>query len=162
MVKIPGRISKKFLNMTFAGSSVEFSSENIMHNIWFMYVQRVSKRLKTCDIIFYDGEKRIEFTTEQTNLEKILDVADCPVYIGGLDPLPWKKLMREAKKHKWQREDWQHMFEEPESESSDSDDDWKPPSESEEDSDFSDDEEPAAKRPCLHAEEQTCPDSKSE
>ena len=128
MSQIKGRISKKFLDMVFTGTSVDFlsggESVNKMDDIWFVYLQRVSKRLKTCDVVFFDGQNIVEFTTDQTNIEEITDTATCPVYFGGLDPLPWKKLKREADKYKWQREDWQHMFEEPEL-SSDSESDWQ-------------------------------------
>ena len=159
MSKISGRIGKKFLDCSFSDSEVVFKEKDKIHNqmtdIWFIYFQRISKRLKTCDAVLFDGKELIEFTTSQKNLEDISDKATCPVYFGGIDPLPWKRLMREANKHKWQREDWQHMFEEPPPESdSDSDGDWKPPSESESEEEVSDDDdEPTAKRPCRREDE---------
>jgi len=166
---IKGRISTKQTNMIFTGTSVEFSSGTVskMNDIWFVYFQRVSKRLKTCDAIFCDGQHLIEFTTEQKNIEELTDAAKCPVYFGGLDPMPWKKLMREASTHKWQREDWQHVLEEPEEESEDSDEDWTLPSDSEDSEDseeednFSDDA-PPSKKLCRRLEEQTSRDSESE
>ena len=81
--------------------------------------------------------------------------------------MPWKKLMREASTHKWQREDWQHVLEEPEEESEDSDEDWTLPSDSEDSEDseeednFSDDA-PPSKKLCRRLEEQTSRDSESE
>ncbi len=113
-----------------------------MSNIWFVYFQRISKSLKTCDAILFDGKEIIEFTTAQKNIDNISDSATCPIYFGGVDPLPWKRMVRDANKHKWQCEDWQHMFEEPEEpEEEDSDAEWKPPSGSESDSEVSDDDD---------------------
>ena len=159
MSTITGRIGKKFLDCSFSDSKAVFKEKDEikkqMVDIWFIYFQRVSKTLKTCDAVLFDGNALIEFTTAQKNIEQISDNATCPVYFGGIDPLPWKRLLREAKKHEWHREDWQHMFEDTVSGSeSDSDGDWNPPSESEEElsdddvSDGDDDEEPVAKRPC--------------
>lgn len=156
MSTITGRIGKKFLDCSFSDSKAVFKEKDEikkqMVDIWFIYFQRVSKTLKTCDAVLFDGNALIEFTTAQNNIEQISDNATCPVYFGGIDPLPWKRLLREAKKHEWHREDWQHMFEDTVSESeSDSDGDWNPPSESESEeelSDGDDDEEPVAKRPC--------------
>lgn len=160
MSKITGRIGKNFLDCLFSDSEVVFKEKDKIHiqmtDIWFIYFQRISKRLKTCDAVLFDGKELIEFTTSQKNIEDISDKATCPVYFGGIDPLPWKRLMREANKHKWQREDWQHMFEEPPPDSeSDSDGDWKPPSESESEEEVSDDDddEPTAKRPCRREDE---------
>jgi len=162
MSKITGRIGKKFLDCSFSDSKAVFKEKdkikNQMADIWFIYFQRISKRLKTCDAVLFDGKELIEFTTSQKNIEDISDKATCPVYFGGIDPLPWKRLLREANKHKWQREDWQHMFEEPpDSDSdSDSDGDWNPPSESEseyEEEVSDDDDEPTAKRPCRREDE---------
>jgi hypothetical protein len=172
MSKITGRIGKFFVDLTFSNSKVVFKekekTKNQMTDIWFIYFQRISKRLKTCDAVMFDGKEIIEFTTSQKNIESISDKATCPVYFGGMDPLPWKRLMREANKHKWQCEDWQHMFEESAHKSeSDSDGDWKPPSDSESDDDesdadesdadesddVSDDDEPVAKRPCRRVDE---------
>ena len=155
--------------MVFTGNSVNFlAGEKIvtkMNDIWFIYLQRISKRLKTCDAIFFDGQNIIEFTTDQTNIEKITDTSICPVYFGGFDPLPWKKMMREADKHKWHREDWQHFFEDSDSDSdSDSDADWKPESDDEPSDDETDeeDDEPPAKKLCQRPSKQTSHDSKSE
>ena len=165
--------------MVFTGTSVDFLSGektvNKMNDIWFVYLQRISKHLKTCDVVFFDGQNIIEFTTEQSNVDEIIDTATCPIYIGGCDPLPWKKLTREANKHQWQREDWQHVFEEPES-TSDSDSEWKPPEDDEDDDDEDDDDEddddddesnneddePPAKKPCRRPAKQTSRDSESE
>ena len=154
---INGRIGKNFVNFTFVDSKVVFKEKDKIHNetadVWFIYFQRISERLKTCDAVLFDGKELIEFTTSQKNIEDISDGAMCPTYFGGIDPLPWKRLLREANKHKWQREDWQHVFEESESESeSDSDGEWKPPSDSEEEV-SDDDDEPTAKRPCHRSDE---------
>jgi len=178
MSKIKGRISKKFLDMVITGTSVDFlageKTVKEMNDIWFVYLQRISQRLKTCDAVFFDGQNIVEFTTEQANVEKIIDAVACPVYIGGLDPLPWKKLIREAIKHKWHREDWQHMFEEPEL-TSESDSEWKPhesdddesdddesDDDESDDDDESNDDEPPLKKLCRRPAKQTSHGSKSE
>ena len=74
--------------------------------------------------------------------------------IGGMDPLPWKKMRKTAEKNNWTIEDWQHVLEDEQSDSgSDSDPEWVPPSEEEDSSEEEDDEkedeeeeEPSAKR----------------
>lgn len=163
MPAFDGRIGKKFVDLTFSEAQVLFKEKDKIHKqmsgIWFIYFQRISKRLKTCDAVLFDGKDLVEFTTAQKNIEEISDGASCPIYVGGADPMPWKRLLREATKHQWQREDWQHMFEDTESESdSESDGDWNPPSDSEyEEDDISDeednDEQPPAKRPCRREDE---------
>lgn len=153
MTDINGRIGTKFVDCLFSDSKVVFKEKDSIHNqmtdIWFVYFQRISKSLKTCDALLFDGEKLIEFTTAQKNIEKITDNVTCPVYFGTIDPLPWKSLMRTAAKHKWQREDWQHAFEDSGS-ASESDAEWKPPTELDSESD---DDEPTAKRPCRREDE---------
>lgn len=158
MSKFNGRIGTKFVDCFFSDSNVVFKEKdnicNQLTDIWFVYFQRISKGLKTCDAVLFDGKELIEFTTAQKNIGKISDGVTCPVYFGGVDPLPWKRFLREAKKHKWQREDWQHMFEDSESSSdSEEDSEWKPESESESEEEVSDDDEPTAKRPCRREDE---------
>ena len=100
--------------------------------------QRVSKRLKTCDVVYIDGRNCHVQTIEQSQMEVIHDNATCPVYDVGLDPLPWKKFAKDAKKHKWQLEDWQHLFEAETESEEDEDAEWRP--DDEEDDDEEDDD----------------------
>tara|TARA_B100001559_G_C16389092_1_gene570297 strand:+ start:145 stop:582 length:438 start_codon:yes stop_codon:yes gene_type:complete len=106
--------------------------------------QRVSKRLKTCDIIFIASSQFLEITIDQNILETVLDNTKCAHYDVGADPLPWKRIHKIALSNNWQLDDWQHYFEY-ESEVDDvSDDDWNPEdheSSSDEDSDEDSDEE---------------------
>ena len=151
MPPVVGRIGKKEVTATFKDGSVTFTYKDAvfksLKQTWFVYFQRVSKRLKTCDAVFFDGDQLTEFSTSQSAIEKIRDEVSCACYVGGLDPLPWKKIVRDAKKHEWDIHDWQHHMEADSSESeSDSDADWVPDNHSEEDDDYSSDDEPEAKR----------------
>ena len=150
-----GRIGKISITLSVTDSEVQFHKNDTLHKemkkVWFVYVQRVSKRLKDCDIIFFDGVTLIEFTTSQEHIDTICDLIQCEVYIGGLDPLPWKRFLRNATKFKWQLEDWQQLFEvEDCEEEDDEDEEWKPGSESsdddEESSDEDEDERPAKRQ----------------
>lgn len=167
MSSVVGRIGKKEVTVTFNGGSVTFKHKNStvkrVEKAWFVYFQRVSKRLKTCDAVFFDGNELTEFSTSQSSIEKIRDEVNCACYVGGLDPLPWKKIVRDAKKHEWDIHDWQHHMEADSSESEpDSDADWVPDNvDSEDDEDDSSDDEPEAKRRRV-AVEQSDLDSESE
>lgn len=165
MTSIQGRIGKKDVILSFKDESIIFKHKDkifkTLDQTWFVYFQRVSKRLKTCDAVFFDGNELTEFSTSQTSIEKIRDVVTCACYMGGLDPLPWKKIMRDAKKHEWDIEDWQYHMEADSSESeSESDGDWVPDGDESSDDDFSDDE-PQAKRRRVASEESDL-DSESE
>jgi len=153
MSKISGRIGKEMVESTFEESNITFTRKKFnkkIENIWFVYFQRVSKTLKSCDAIFFNGTDLVEFVVEQKEIENIIDTISYPCYIGGMDPLPWKKMRKTAEKNNWTIEDWQHVLEDEESaEDSESDADWVPDSCSEcsdEDSEQESDEEPSAKR----------------
>ena len=147
MLSVQGRIGKKEATATFEGASVTFEHKGKLlkrvSKTWFVYFQRVSKRLKTCDAVVFDGQEMTEFSTSQVSIDNIRDVLTCACYMGGLDPLPWKRILRDAKKHEWTIEDWQYHLEGGSSEesASDSDGDWQPASQDE-----SSDDERAAKR----------------
>ena len=147
MTSVTGRIGKKDAVTTFEDGGVTFKHKSVvlqqMKSPWFVYFQRVSKRLKTCDMVVFDGVDMVEFSTRQTAIETIRDVVPCACYMGGLDPLPWKRILRDAQKHHWDKADWQHHLEGDSSESeSDSDADWIP----DDDESESSDDEPEAKR----------------
>ena len=150
MSKISGRIGKETVESSIEESSITFTGKKLnkkIENVWFVYFQRVSKTLKSCDAIFFNGTDFVEFVVEQTDIEKITDVISYPCYIGGIDPLPWKRMCKTADKNNWTLEDWQHVFEDEQSES-DSDTEWIPGSEAEssDESDSDEEEEPTAKR----------------
>lgn len=150
MSKISGRIGKETVESSIEESSITFTGKKLnkkIENVWFVYFQRVSKTLKSCDAIFFNGTDFVEFVVEQTDIEKITDVISYPCYIGGIDPLPWKRMCKTADKNNWTLEDWQHVFEDEQSES-DSDTEWIPCSEAEssDESDSDEEEEPTAKR----------------
>tara|TARA_B110000285_G_scaffold100619_1_gene114620 strand:- start:6692 stop:7156 length:465 start_codon:yes stop_codon:yes gene_type:complete len=151
MSQILGRIGKETVKCSFEDSHITFTGKKFnkkFENIWFVYFQRVSKTLKSCDAIFFNGNELVEFVVQQNAIEKITDVISYPCYIGGMDPLPWKKMCKTAEKNNWTLEDWQHVLEDDDDQSeSDSDTEWIPGSEAESSSDEdSDDEEPTAKR----------------
>ena len=60
MSPVVGRIGKKEVTATFKDGSVTFKHKDevfkSLKQTWFVYFQRVSKRLKTCDAVFFDGE----------------------------------------------------------------------------------------------------------
>lgn len=147
MLSVQGRIGKKEATATFEGASVTFEHNGKLlkrvSKTWFVYFQRVSKRLKTCDAVVFDGQEMTEFSTSQVSIDNIRDVLTCACYMGGLDPLPWKRILRDAKKHEWSIEDWQYHLEGGSSEesASDSDGDWQPASQDESSDDESSDDE---------------------
>jgi len=154
-MNITGRIGKSECWVTFKGGAATFTRKpgTLKHveQIWFVYFQRVSKTLKMCDAVFFDGHELIEFTTSQKNIDKITDAVSCACYLGGLDPLPWKRILRDAKKNEWDIDDWQyHLEADSASESeSESDGEWQPDdevSDSDSESDVEDDEPPVKRR----------------
>jgi len=159
MSKISGRIGKETVEAIFEELNIAFIGMKLnkkIENIWFVYFQRVSETLKSCDAIFFNGADFVEFVVEQKDIEKITDLISYPYYIGGMDPLPWKKMRKTAEKNNWTLEDWQHVLEdededEDSAEESESDADWVPDSEQESsdgdsDEDSEEEEEPSAKR----------------
>lgn len=137
MIEISGTVGNKPVKASIEGKGVFFSNGTQMVELWFVYFQRVNKSLKTCDAVYFDGARMVEHTVSQKCLESISDAVDCVVYIGGPDPLPWKKLLLS----KWSKEEWQHAFEDCDT-AENSDDEWKPDSDYEtEDSDEDSDDE---------------------
>ena len=67
MPKISGRIGKETVESTFESSDITFTGKKLnkkIENIWFVYFQRVSKTLKSCDAIFFNGTDLVEFVVE--------------------------------------------------------------------------------------------------
>jgi hypothetical protein len=103
---------------------------------WLMCVQRFSKHLKTCDIIFLNQETFVELTISNEDLEGVIGQIDWPHIFVGFDPMPWKKLHKISVQEQWQVEDWMNVFNpELESDSDEDDEEWEPPSDDEEDFD---------------------------
>lgn len=94
---------------------------------WLICFQRESSRLKTCDAVYITGQKVFVHTIETSMADSIRDVADCPMYRVGSDPLPWSKFLKDALKYGWDLTDWQHLLEEDTCTDQDSSDtDWEP------------------------------------
>ncbi len=108
--------------------------------LWVVCFQRVSKRLKTCDVIWIDGRRCWEQTIDSSLVDTIRDVVSCPVYDVGMDPLPWTRFAKDAQKYDWELDDWQHLLEEDETdvETISEDSDYVPPEESESEDDIDD------------------------
>ena len=158
MTELSGRLGKETVKSRFEGSKITFiglKKIQTIENVWFVYFQRVSKRLKSCDAIFFNGTELVELVVQQGDIEKITDAITYPSYIGGMDPLPWKKMEKTAKKYDWTIEDWQHVLEDPSESQSDSDGDWIPPLE-EEDSEEEDSRETRETRKTDSEEEEFC------
>jgi hypothetical protein len=117
--------------------------QNVSWPVLVCCSQRVSKRLKTCDIIFIGSDQFLEITIDQNKLETVLDSLNCAYYDVGADPLPWKRIHKNATSSNWQLNDWQQYFEYESEVDVEEDEEWNPDdhdSSSSEDED-SDDEE---------------------
>lgn len=144
-------LGARAIQVHMANKSVEFRTKTktitTVKNLCAVYFQRLNKQLKTCDAVFIDSGTNDAhiITIEKAYIETIRDHVTCVVYMGGPDPLPWKKFVSDAKKYQWSQEDWQYFFESTDSDSepdeADIDSDWAPESESEDsDEDTSEDE----------------------
>lgn len=137
-IEIQGTIGAKNVSARLEGDQLTLKTKQktlFQGSLLVICFQRVSKKLKTCDVVYIDGRDCHVQTIERSQMEIIQDNAICPVYHVGLDPLPWKKFSKDAKKHNWQLEDWQHLFEAESEEEEDEDAEWVPDEEEEEDSD---------------------------
>jgi hypothetical protein len=137
-IEIQGTIGAKTVSAHLEGDQLTLKTKQktlFQGSLLVICFQRVSKKLKTCDVVYIDGRDCHVQTIERSQMEIIQDNAICPVYHVGLDPLPWKKFSKDAKRHNWQLEDWQHLFEAESEEEEDEDAEWVPDEEEEEDSD---------------------------
>ena len=143
LVDIQGTVGAKHVSAHLEGDQLTLTHKKktlFKGSVWVICFQRVSKKLKTCDVVYIDGRQCYVQTIARSQMELIRDNVTCPMYQVGLDPLPWKTFCNSANKHNWDVTDWQHLFEaETESEVDDSDDDdeWVP-DQDEEDSDDAD------------------------
>lgn len=145
-MSITGTIGSKKVVATIYPERVEIKQKNkLLHTItelWMIGLQRVSKHLKMCDVVWLDGatQKPIIQSIAQSEVETILKHAPIDVVMLGMDPPQWSKLSSAAVENKWQKEDWLHVFSA--ETTTDSDEEWTPPSDEEsEESEESEDEE---------------------
>lgn len=142
-IEFTGTVGKTQTHACITGKKLVLKQKNkIMfdNDIWLVCFQRVSPRLKMCDVVFVHADLVWQMTIERAQVDAIIDVSDAPIVHAGLDPLPWKKFATNAKKYGWQQEDWQHLFEEEslseDSEAESDDEDWVPGGEEESDEDW--------------------------
>jgi hypothetical protein len=146
-MQVRGTIGAKSAVTTLHYNGVDIKIENraaqSIRSLWLIGLQRLSKHLKTCDVVWVDGanNQTIVQTIDPKDVELILNNAPCKVYMLGMDPPPWSKLSATARKNDWKSEDWNYVFsDDPEerTEAEESDDEWLPGSESDEEdnSDF--------------------------
>ena len=145
-IEIAGSIGSKQVTATISNKSVVFKKkEKFILDMTFHIIclQRVSSRLKTCDFVFLNPTIYKIQTINQSDVEKISDIVECPVYNMGPDPLEWSKIFKTSVQNNWKIEDWQYFLEDKNSDIDDnesSDDDWVPDSEDEsEDEDIEED-----------------------
>tara|TARA_B110000977_G_scaffold185805_1_gene251007 strand:- start:3865 stop:4299 length:435 start_codon:yes stop_codon:yes gene_type:complete len=130
-------IKKVVANISLSGVEIKHK-QNVLHDLtdlWLIGLQRVSKQLKTCDVVWVDGatQQPIVQSIAQTEVEQVVKHAPCAVLMLGMDPPPWSRLASTARKNNWQKEDWLHVFSDDMPTDDDDDDEWKP--EENEDSD---------------------------
>ena len=145
-MQVCGTIGANSAVSTLHSGGVEIQIKNravrSIRSLWLIGLQRLSKHLKTCDVVWVDGatHQTIVQTIYPKDVQIILDNAPCAVYMLGLDPPPWSRLSATARKNDWKSEDWNHVFSEETSEAEDPDEEWLPNG-SESGSSESDDEE---------------------
>ena len=131
-VQFTGTVGKTQTHAHITGKQLVLQQKNkkvFDNELWLVCFQRVSPRLKMCDVVFVHADNVLQMSIERGHVDVITDAVDVPVVHAGLDPLPWKKFAADAKKHAWRQEDWEHLFDE-ESLSDESvesaDEDWVP------------------------------------
>ena len=81
-IEITGSIGSKQVTATISNNSVVFKKkEKFILDMTFLIIcfQRVSSRLKTCDIVFLNPTIYKIQTINQSDVEKISDIVECPV-----------------------------------------------------------------------------------
>jgi hypothetical protein len=144
-LEVTGSIGSKQVIATISNKSVVFKDKKkVILEMPFdvICLQRISNRLKTCDIVYLNLNIYKIQTINQKEIEKIMDVVQCPIYSLGPDPLEWNKIYKTAIKNQWKLEDWQYFLEDKNSDMDDnepSSDEWVPDSENESSSDSEED-----------------------
>lgn len=138
MQSISGTISAKDVEISFNNNDVELKSNgtiSMIRDIHFAAFERVSPKLKTCEIVLVNSDNRpVIITIFQKLLPQITALLKCSVINIGQDPENWTKLGNVARKNDWQKKDWLHVFSEEETEKDD-DDEWLPDDDESSDSD---------------------------
>jgi len=114
-VQFAGTVGKTQTHAEITGKQLVLHQKNkkvFDNELWLVCFQRVSPRLKMCDIVFVHADNVLQMSIERGHVDVITSAVDVPVVHGGLDPLPWKKFASDAKKYGWQQEDWEHLFDE--------------------------------------------------
>jgi hypothetical protein len=138
-MEISGHVGSKTFSAVLQDDSVTLKGKNdsIKIDLLFIGFQRVSKRLKTADVIWVGKDAYCEQTIEHADVEKIMDFWTGSVYDIGLDPGSWKKWHQNSKKESWNLEQWEALLV-PDIDPDDSDSDWNPGDASESDDDDED------------------------
>tara|TARA_B110000046_G_C12906641_1_gene361006 strand:+ start:237 stop:689 length:453 start_codon:yes stop_codon:yes gene_type:complete len=135
-MEIIGTIGSKSVRSQLDGHSVTIQSKKgpVKFELLFVAFQRVSKRLKTCDVIWVGKATLFQQTIPYKSEEAIRDHWKGAIYDIGLDPGPWKKWHRLSVKENWNTEDWEKLLV-PDIEEDESDSDWNPDDEGHDSSD---------------------------
>ena len=133
-MEISGHVGSKTILAVLKNDSVTLKGKNDSTKIDLLFIafQRVSKRLKTADVIWVGKDEYCQQTIEHPQVEKILDFWSGSVYDIGLDPGSWKKWHQISKKESWNLQDWEALLI-PADQDDDSDSDWNPGDASESD-----------------------------
>ena len=103
------------------------NNKTLMDTLWVVCFQRVSTTLKTCDVVWVNGDVVHVQTIARACLSELRSHLTVPMFDIGSDPAPWKRWQAIAQKEQWQLEDWKYFLT-PESES---ESEWSPGSGSE-------------------------------
>ena len=94
-----GSIGAKTVNARLSAGHVTLKhKDTVMFDgpLWLVCFQRVSTRLKTCDVVYISGSQCHVHTIDRAQLDSIQDLVTCPVYNVGADPLPWPARRRHS------------------------------------------------------------------
>ena len=147
-MKVVGTIGSDLSTANVNGDIFTLSKnkKTVMDSVCFICLQRVSPRLKTCDIVWVNDTTFFVQTVERNCIKELRSKISVPVYDIGQDPGAWKKWHTRAMDEAWTSDDWDSFL----AVSLDSDSDYVPSSSSDdsEDSEDSDeeDEHPNKKR----------------
>jgi len=137
MQNIQGTVSAKDVEISFNKNDVELKSNGepsmVIRDIHFAAFERVSSKLKTCELVLVNSDNRpVIITIFQKLLPQITPLLKCPIINIGRDPENWSRLGSVARKNDWQKNDWMHVFSAGDTDKDD-DDEWLPGGESSED-----------------------------
>ena len=130
---IKGTISAKEFDVVFdekngvkLTSQVGKTTPLTLDNLHFVAFERISPKLKTCEMVLVNGQNSpLVVTIDQTLLPQIIGLVQCDRINIGQDPENWSRLASVAQKNNWQKEDWLHVFSEAETDDEESEE-WLP------------------------------------